>query len=123
MGVCCRCPTNQHQWCGHGDIAVVRDQRRFDERLDSLEQLEAYPWPDFAQAVRARLDAGRDAYGDRSFDAEPAELAREIQEELEDVCGWAYVLWTRIRRLEAAFSARNDAGTQGMGDHEGAKNG
>ncbi len=78
-------------------------------------------WPDFAQAVRVRLDAGRAAYGDRSFDGAPEDLAREIQEELEDVCGWAFVLWERIRRLTDAFSARNDAGPQVTDDHEGAK--
>ena len=80
-------------------------------------------WPDFSRAVRARLDAGRDAYGDRSFDAEPAELAREICEELEDVAGWAFVLWTRIQRLEAAFSAQSERQGQVSDTPEGANHG
>jgi hypothetical protein len=54
------------------------------------------------------MDAGRDAYGDASFSADPGELAREIREELEDVAGWSFVLWTRIQRLEAAFSAQSE---------------
>ncbi len=56
----------------------------------------------FVAQVRARHEAGRVEYGDRSYSLPPAELAAEIQEELADVCGWSAVLWAR---LEAAKEA------------------
>ncbi len=35
-------------------------------------------FPAFVAAVSQRLDAGRQAYGDRSFSAEPAQLLSEL---------------------------------------------
>ncbi len=58
-------------------------------------------WPEFVEVVRTRLEAGRAAYGDRSFAAEPAALVTEVQAELADVCGWAFVLWHRLESLRA----------------------
>ena len=55
----------------------------------------------FAAMVAARLEQGRRAYGDRSFERDPAEVAGEIEEELADICGWSFILWTRVRRLKA----------------------
>jgi hypothetical protein len=55
---------------------------------------------DFAAAVTARLEKGREAYGDQSFSRPPGELVGEIKEELVDVCGSAFVLWCRLRDLE-----------------------
>ena len=56
-------------------------------------------WPDFAEAVRARLEKGQVEYADRSFRRPPEELLGEIEEELADVCGWAFVLWVRLQAL------------------------
>jgi len=70
------------------------------EQVDGADPLAAFS--DFAAEVRKRLDAGRVAYGDRSFAADPAELVRQIEEELLDVCGWSFVLVVRLRRLRAA---------------------
>jgi hypothetical protein len=56
-------------------------------------------WTAFMEEVRLRMEKGRQAYGDRSFLRPPAELAREVEEELLDVAGWAFVLWTRVRNL------------------------
>ena len=53
----------------------------------------------FINAVAGRLEAGRAVYGDVSFTRPPSELAGEIEQELLDVAGWAFVLWTRVRRL------------------------
>ena len=55
---------------------------------------------DFAAAVTARLEKGREAYGDQSFSRPPGELVGEIKEELVDVCGWAFILWSRLHDLE-----------------------
>lgn len=53
----------------------------------------------FVARLRARLTAGAAAYGDRSFNRPAAELVDEIQQELEDVCGWSLILWIRLERL------------------------
>ena len=66
-------------------------------------------WPDFTGAVRARLEKGQAEYGDASFQRPPGELVGEIAEELADVCGWAFVLWCRIRGLEKEVSGGTDA--------------
>jgi hypothetical protein len=63
-------------------------------------------WPEFAAAVVARLEKGREAYGDGSFNRLPGELLGEIKEELADVCGWSFVLWCRLHDLEARLADR-----------------
>jgi hypothetical protein len=63
------------------------------------DPLDAFPA--FIEAVRARLEAGRAAYGDRSFDRPTAELLGELQQEALDLAGWGFVLFERLRRLEA----------------------
>ena len=62
-------------------------------------------WPLFASCVAARLETGRREYGDRSFSREPRELVREVEEELFDVAGWAFVLWSRMRDVRVALEA------------------
>jgi hypothetical protein len=54
---------------------------------------------EFWLRLRERLEAGARSYGAASFGREPAELAGEIEQELLDVCGWAFLLWCRLRRL------------------------
>ena len=66
---------------------------------DSLEAFSA-----FAREVRARLDAGRVAYGDASFSRDPAELVGELQQEALDLAGWGFVLWCRLERVRAALA-------------------
>lgn len=58
----------------------------------------------FVARLRARLDAGAATYGDISFTRPPAELVDEIQQELEDVCGWSLLLWIRLERLKAGVA-------------------
>lgn len=55
----------------------------------------------FVQRLRARLVAGAATYGDRSFTRPAGGLIDEVQEELEDVCGWSLLLWIRLDRLRA----------------------
>jgi len=50
----------------------------------------------FVARLRARLAAGAVTYGDTSFTRPAAELVHEVQQELEDVCGWSLLLWLRI---------------------------
>jgi hypothetical protein len=63
-------------------------------------------WPEFAAHVEARLLVGREVYGERSFEKPPAELAGEVEEELLDVCGWSFILWTRVRAIRAALEEK-----------------
>lgn len=60
-------------------------------------------WPLFASLVAKRLEAGRREYGDRSFSKDPRELVREVEEELFDVCGWAFILWSRMHNVRVAL--------------------
>jgi hypothetical protein len=61
-------------------------------------------WPEFAATVRGRLQVGAQAYGDTSFDLPADRLAEEIEQELDDVMGWGFILWCRMRRLRAMMA-------------------
>jgi hypothetical protein len=57
-------------------------------------------FPAFAERVRARLEAGRVYEAAKPAAERPAlDLVREIQEELEDVCGWSVALWARLEAI------------------------
>lgn len=57
-------------------------------------------WPEYVREVRKRLKRGAETYGDESFKRPVSELLEEIESELMDVSGWAFVLWCRIRELK-----------------------
>lgn len=59
-------------------------------------------WDQWQRECRGRLEAGRLEYGDRSFSADPDELAREIAEEAADLACWAYILSRRVARMREA---------------------
>ena len=59
----------------------------------------------FIAHLRARLVAGAVTYGEASFQRPAAELVEEVQQELEDVCGWSLILWIRLERLRAGVDA------------------
>lgn len=56
-------------------------------------------WPAFVEHAGRRLQAGRRTYRDRSFSRPLQELVGEVEEELLDVAGWAYILWRRVHTL------------------------
>jgi hypothetical protein len=60
---------------------------------------------EFFSLVSRRLEAGAKVYGEHSFLRSPAELAGEIEEEILDICGWAFVLWCRLRWIRARLAA------------------
>ena len=64
----------------------------------------------FVARLRARLAAGAATYGDRSFTRPATELVDEIQQELEDTCGWSLLLWIRLERLRGRVG---QLGTEG----------
>lgn len=57
--------------------------------------------PRFFEMFRARLETGKKEYGDRSFLRDTSEIDDEIDQELLDIVGWAYVRWAsrRLRRV------------------------
>lgn len=57
----------------------------------------------FADTVRARLEQGRETYGDKSFSKDPAELVAELQAECLDLAGWGFVLFERLQAAQAAL--------------------
>lgn len=59
---------------------------------------------DFCRQLAARLEAGRLAYGDRSFHRPPAELIQELQLEALDLAGWGFILWERLERMRERVS-------------------
>ncbi len=60
-------------------------------------------FPAFTDAVRARLEAGRAVYGDRSFTRDPDHLLEELAQEALDLAGWGFVLFERIRKQRDAL--------------------
>jgi len=61
---------------------------------------------DFIGEVRARLEKGRETYGDRSFSAEPSALLEELRQETLDLAGWGFILWTRLKAMADALPCR-----------------
>jgi len=53
----------------------------------------------FVARLRARLAVGAVEYGNSSFTRPAAELVDEVQQEIEDVCGWSLLLWIRLEQL------------------------
>ncbi|HLV22998.1 MAG TPA: hypothetical protein VKZ49_19045 [Polyangiaceae bacterium] len=62
-------------------------------------------WPVFRRAVRRRLERGARDYGDRSFARPLPTIADEIEQELLDVAGWAFVAYCRVRALRDRMQA------------------
>ncbi len=75
-------------------IAATAGERVHDDPLVAS-------WPTFMKAVRARLEMGREEYRDCAFTRPPEELIRMIEQELLDVCGWAFILWCRVAALRS----------------------
>ncbi|MCP4601701.1 MAG: hypothetical protein GY847_14500 [Proteobacteria bacterium] len=58
---------------------------------------------EFFNKIKARLIKGDKEYQGESFKASPEALKGEILEELEDVAGWAYILWRRLKDDNQSF--------------------
>ena len=74
----------------------------------------------FAERVRLRLEAGCAYEGTKPAVERPRlDLIREIQEELEGVCGWSCALWTRLEGLPS----ESGEGGRGCGERSAARRG
>jgi hypothetical protein len=65
------------------------------------EQLDCY-----LGAVERRMERAAQTFGERSYSRDPLELVREVKEELEDVAGWASILWARLDDIERVLEAQ-----------------
>ncbi len=54
------------------------------------------PRDEWIATILDRLDAGREEYGDGSFDKPQHELMRELTEEAADLAGWGFVMWAQV---------------------------
>ena len=54
----------------------------------------------FWQRVTNRVKQGERDYGNHSFGSSSLTLVEEVQQELEDICGWGYILWHRMEKLK-----------------------
>jgi len=72
------------------------------------------PWHEGFGAFMAqtfkRLEAGQMVYHDLSFQRDPADLARMVEEELLDVAAWSFILWTRLRAIKVKLESEADNG-------------
>jgi hypothetical protein len=62
----------------------------------------------FASAVRHRLQAGSETYGNRSFTREASELVDELQQEALDLAGWGYILFCRLEAMREALAEEGE---------------
>jgi hypothetical protein len=95
--------------CDHCDRC---DRQTASCTRDPLGPLDAHI-DHFVARLRARLEAGAATYGDASFTRPAAELVDEVQQELEDVCGWSLLLWIRLERLKARVAELGAGETHG----------
>lgn len=68
-------------------------------RFESAPSGPLASYPSFCAAIASRLAQGAKEYGDASFELPPSALLEEIEDELLDVAGWAYILWVRVHAL------------------------
>lgn len=69
-------------------------------------------WSRFFSRARARLKAGEQEYGDKSHGRHTLDLIDEIQQELEDVAGWAAILHNRLDKLRAKAQSETERGRE-----------
>ena len=55
----------------------------------------------FCSRVSNRLNDGEKEYQGSAMKRPKAEIIAEIQEELEDVFGWSFWLWTRLENMKS----------------------
>lgn len=53
---------------------------------------------EFLYRLQKRLQKGAVEYGDASFDKPIPETIEQLMEEVEDIAGWAFVLWGNLHK-------------------------
>lgn len=83
----------------HAVAARARAGGPHESERDDDAPPVAYTADDWIGAVMARLEAGRDEYGDGSFSMPVGRLLEMLSEEALDLGGWAYVASRVISHL------------------------
>ena len=65
-------------------------------------------WPGFVSQVGRRLERGRVQYGESSVGRPLPQLLDELEQEIQDIAGWAFLLWQRIVHLRATALEAED---------------
>ena len=78
-----------------------------EEAVEKDPPLWLEHWPRFEKVLTRRLEAGAREYGDTTFTRPLGEIVGELEEELLDVVGWAFMAWIRMERARS-----NDAETE-----------
>jgi len=60
-------------------------------------------FPEFIKELNKKLHKGYKEYGDNSFNFSPKRLLKELKEETIDICGWGFILWVRLNKLEKLY--------------------
>lgn len=69
--------------------------------------------PAFVEQMQARLEMGKRAYGDSSFERPMSSLIIEIQQEFEDAANWSFMAWTALEKLKTrVLDIENEAAIQ-----------
>ncbi len=90
----------------HGEAGERQGAKASPEAVEPAEPNDGDPlndFPAFADQCLRRLRAGRQEYGDMSFDQHPVDLIAEIQEELQDTANWSFILWRKLERIRRAL--------------------
>jgi hypothetical protein len=93
---------SSHLSQGREALEVERRASQLDGGLDR-----------FVARLRARLIAGAAVYRDASFQRPAPELVDEVQQELEDMCSWSFVLRFRLDQLRVRTGAAEEGGQHG----------
>jgi hypothetical protein len=67
--------------------------------LNPLSDAALQLWPEFILSVPSQLEAGKQTYGDQSFQIKRQNARAKWEEELLDVTGWAFVLCVRMKSI------------------------
>lgn len=62
-----------------------------------LNRIERSLRSEFLESLSCRLEAGAAQYGNKSFAKNAAQLKNEMEQEILDIAGWAYVMWAKLR--------------------------
>lgn len=62
-----------------------------------LNRIERSLRSEFLESLSCRLEAGAAQYGNKSFAKNTAQLKNEMEQEILDIAGWAYVMWAKLR--------------------------
>lgn len=81
-----RCRTLGKEWVAQGACD--------DERM-----LRKLRWQHFLRLLEERFQKGAEEYGDRSYRKCYSDLIDEIEQEIVDICGWAFFVFHRLHEM------------------------